>query len=92
MSVCHKSMSDASTEIRKQLQKNFDDEALSDIDVLLDGSWQHQGYTLLNGVVTAISQESGKCIDFEVLIKIVKPAKYGRGKRILNVKNMNTSS
>ena len=40
LSVCQKSMSDASTEIRKQLQENFNSDALSDIDVSLDGSWQ----------------------------------------------------
>ena len=75
LSVCQKSMSDASTEIRKQLQENFDSKALSDIDVSLDGSWQHRGYASLNGVVTAISQESGKRIDFEVLSKNCKACK-----------------
>ena len=74
-------MSDASTEIKKQLQENFDSEALSDIDVSLDGSWQRPGYASLNGVVTAISQESGKRIDFEISSKNSKACKvWGRKK------------
>ena len=74
-------MSDASTEIRKQLQESFDSEALSDIDVSLDGSWQRPGYASLNGVVTVISQESGKCIDSESLSKNSKACKVWERKK-----------
>ena len=35
----------------------------------LDGTWQRRGHTSFNGVATAISQENGKCVDFEVMSK-----------------------
>lgn len=35
--------------------------------VSLDGSWQRRGYTSLNGCVTAISVDTGKVVDIEVM-------------------------
>ena len=48
---------------------------VTDIGVSLDGTWQRRGYSSLNGVVTAISLETGKCVDFEVRSKSCKQCK-----------------
>ena len=36
----------------------------ADCQVSVDGTWQRHGYSSLNGVVTLISREVGKCVDF----------------------------
>ena len=41
----------------------------SDIAVSCDGSWQKRGFSSLNGLVTVISVDSGKCLDFRVKTK-----------------------
>ncbi|XP_065642399.1 uncharacterized protein LOC136074029 [Hydra vulgaris] len=43
-----------------------------DITCGFDGSWQKRGYTSNNGVVTVVSAENGKCIDFEIETKTCK--------------------
>ena len=43
-----------------------------DIMCSFDGSWQKRGFTSNNGVVSAISVESGKCIDFQIVTKTSK--------------------
>ena len=48
-----------------------DDEVL-DIAASFDGTWQRRGYASLNGVVTAISIENGKCLAYECLYKNCK--------------------
>ena len=35
----------------------------ADVGVPVDGSWQRKGFTSLNGVVTAISVDSGKVLE-----------------------------
>ncbi|GFU67461.1 uncharacterized protein TNCV_1599431 [Trichonephila clavipes] len=40
-----------------------------DITAAFDGSWQKRDHTSLNGVVSAISLETGKVLDFECLSK-----------------------
>ncbi|GFW05829.1 uncharacterized protein TNCV_603011 [Trichonephila clavipes] len=37
------------------------------VPVAIDGTWQKRGHTSLNGVVTAVSVDSGKVIDAEIL-------------------------
>ena len=37
-----------------------------------DGSWQKRGHSSLNGVVTVISSDSGKCLDYRVMTKTCK--------------------
>ena len=37
--------------------------------VSVDGPWQRRGYASLNGLVTAISIDNGKCLTYECLIK-----------------------
>ncbi|XP_065684393.1 uncharacterized protein LOC136096747 [Hydra vulgaris] len=47
-------------------------ETSRDIMCSFDGSWQKRGFTSNNGVVSAISVESGKCIDFQIEKKTCK--------------------
>ena len=81
VSVCQNSMQDAAVENRKLLQEKFDSAAISDLDVSLDGTWQRRGYASLNGIVTAISHENGKCIDYEVLSKDCQACKVWERKK-----------
>ena len=46
------------------------DAGLVNCEVSVDGSWQKRGHSLLNGVVTAVSD--GKCLDVHVLSKHCK--------------------
>ena len=41
----------------------------ADIDASFHGTWQRRGHASLNGIVTANSQENGKCIDYQVETK-----------------------
>ena len=41
----------------------------ADVDVSVDGTWQRKDCISLNGVVTAISIDSGKVLDTEILSK-----------------------
>ena len=52
------------------MEKAFDEEHgdtptndTYDIDVSVDGTWQRRDYSSLNGVVTIISADTGKCVD-----------------------------
>ncbi|KAL3277938.1 hypothetical protein HHI36_013279 [Cryptolaemus montrouzieri] len=47
----------------------IDNKGSRDVSVSLDGSWQRRGHTSVNGVMTAISGESSKIIDIEVMSK-----------------------
>ena len=76
--IAEKLMNDAATEIH-DLSKSSD--SVVDTNISLDGSWQKRGYSSLNGYVAALSMESGKVLDIEVmswfcnhvmLIKILK--------------------
>ena len=44
----------------------------SDTGVSVDGSWQHRGHASHNGIVTAISTDTGKCLDVEIMTNICK--------------------
>ncbi|GFS68324.1 uncharacterized protein TNCV_307031 [Trichonephila clavipes] len=37
------------------------------VPVAIDGTWQKRGHTSLNGVVTAVSVDTGKDVDAEIL-------------------------
>lgn len=54
------------------------DNAIKDVTVSVDGTWQRRRYASLNGVVTAICE--GKCIDVEVLTKSCKSCQYWKRK------------
>ncbi|KAJ8869585.1 hypothetical protein PR048_028577 [Dryococelus australis] len=61
--VCEASMKHAAKEA---LQKN---EGRSDVSAAFDCTWQKQGHTSMNGVVTVTSFYTGKVLDFECLSK-----------------------
>ena len=63
--VALQSMTDAADE----RQENRDEQGISDVTVSCDGSWQKQGHSSLNGVMTVISSDSGKCLDYCVMTK-----------------------
>ena len=46
-----------------------DDEFIVDTAVSSDGTWQKRGYDSLNGIVTVIQNDVGKCVDFRVISK-----------------------
>ena len=57
-------MNKAAYEIH-EMQKEADS-PIVDTVVSSDGSWQKRGYDSLNGIVTIIQNDVGKCIDFRV--------------------------
>ena len=59
------SMAQAAKDLRK-------DEPVTETTIMIDGTWQRRGHSSLNGVVTAISMENGKVLDYEVLSKSCK--------------------
>ena len=42
---------------------------VADIVVSCDGTWQRQGFSFLNGIVTIIASDTGKCVDYRVKSK-----------------------
>ena len=62
--IAEKLMNDAATEIH-DLSKSSD--SVVDTNISLDGSWQKRRYSSLNGYVAALSMESGKVLDIEVM-------------------------
>ena len=65
-------MQEAAEELRKEIMEEYDAKAVCDIAVSCDGTWQRRGFSSLNGAVTAISIESGKCLGYECLAKTCK--------------------
>eukprot|EP00112_Aurelia_sp_Birch-Aquarium-sp1_P025309 Seg8357.1 transcript_id=Seg8357.1/GoldUCD/mRNA.D3Y31 product="hypothetical protein" protein_id=Seg8357.1/GoldUCD/D3Y31 len=43
---------------------------VAECKAMFDGKWRKRGYSSLQGAVTAISAESGKCIDYKALNKV----------------------
>ena len=62
--VAEETMADGASEI---LGNN---EGISQCSVSCDGTWQKRGYSSLNGCVTVLSMETGKCLDIEILSKV----------------------
>ena len=52
-----------------ELQGNKDEQGISDGTGYCDGSWQKWGHSSLNGTVTKISSDSGKYLDYRVIVK-----------------------
>ena len=67
--IAEESMNDAATEIH-DLSKSSD--SVVDTSISLDGSWQKGGYSSLNGYVAALSMESGKVLDIEVMSRFCR--------------------
>ncbi|GFU10874.1 uncharacterized protein NPIL_648651 [Nephila pilipes] len=61
--TCEESMAEA---VHEAVEEN---EGGRDIAVAVDGSWQKQGFSSKNGVVTVTSVDTGKVIDVEILSK-----------------------
>ncbi|XP_065678497.1 uncharacterized protein LOC136093423 [Hydra vulgaris] len=49
-----------------------DDTGVSDITVSCDGTWQKRGHNSLNGIVSVIAVDTGKCLDYRVRTKKCK--------------------
>ena len=63
-------MKEATRDVRKnKLKETFSEDQVVDIDASFDGTWQKRDYSSLNGVVTVISKDSGKCIDYRIMSK-----------------------
>ena len=67
--VAAQNMKDAGKEIRREILDDYDENAVCDAAVSCDGSWQRRGYGSLNGLVTSINIDSGKCLSYQCLIK-----------------------
>lgn len=70
MNAAEKSMKDAAIELKELNNTPVDN--LLDIDVSGDGAWSKRGFASLNGFVTLVAKETGKCLDFRVLTKKCK--------------------
>ena len=75
--VANQTMQNAANEFRfkqqddrnvEMIDNNFEN-VIADITVSGDGSWQKRGFSSLNGLVTLIASDLGKCIDYRVLTK-----------------------
>ena len=44
---------------------------IADITLPGDGSWQKRGFSSLNGLVTLIASDSGKCVDYRVIMQFL---------------------
>ena len=68
--VASNSMLDSANEIHSLVKEGQD--VVVDEDISLDGTWQKKGHSSKNGVVTAISASTGKCLDYHVMSKSCK--------------------
>ena len=68
--VAQESMQNAAKELHEKAHVDEDD--VLGIDCMFDGSWQKRGHSSLIGYVAAISPDTRKCLDIELLSKICK--------------------
>ncbi len=68
--VAEKSMMDASDEIHAL--KGNNSAGISQCGVSCDGTWQRRGHSSMNGCVTTLSIDTGKCLDVAVLSKVCR--------------------
>ncbi|MBX9702962.1 MAG: hypothetical protein K2X39_02290, partial [Silvanigrellaceae bacterium] len=66
--VAQETMNDAVSDLRLQCKE---DEIL-DVGVSCDGTWQRRGFSSLNGVFAALSMDSGKILDVEVMSRVCR--------------------
>ena len=69
IALCYSDVATDSMLQAAQEIKGDDEEAMCGIAVSCDGTWQKRGYSSLNGIVTVVSVETGKAIDYNVLTK-----------------------
>ena len=55
-----------------QFKENVDDQGIADIAVSCDGTWQKRGHSSVNRIVTVISSNSNKCIDYQIMTNTCK--------------------
>lgn len=77
--VAQASQKKAALETRKSIAAGELEQTV-DCNVSVDGSWQRRGYASMNGVVTLMSNDNGKCIDTCVLSKACKGCQHWKGK------------
>ena len=70
--VAGNNMKDSALNLRKQILDNYEEDIICNTAVSCDGTWQRRGYASLNGVVSAISIDTGKCLAYETLVKNCK--------------------
>ena len=70
--VARKNMKDAAEELCREVSEEYDENTVYDTAVSCDGTWQRRGFASLNGVVTAASIDTGKCLSYECLVKTCK--------------------
>ncbi|XP_047135810.1 uncharacterized protein LOC124812840 [Hydra vulgaris] len=58
-----------------------DENGISNVTVLCDGSWQRRGFASLNGVVTVIASDTGKCLDYRVRSTVCKSCQSWEAKK-----------
>ena len=56
----------------KILEEEYKEDLVCDIAVSCDDTWQRRGYSSLNGVVSAISVDTGTCLAYDALVKKCK--------------------
>ena len=74
--VAFHSMISAASEI----EGTKDENGICDITVSCDGTWQKRGYSSLKGIVTVISGDTGKCIDYRIRTKNFKTCQSWEGR------------
>ena len=79
--VAEANMNSAATEVRKVdgVQQVTANEVVN-TTISTDGTWQKRGFSSRNGVVTIISNSTGKCVDYRVKTKTCKACSYWKGK------------
>ena len=65
-------MKDAAEELCREVSEEYHENTVCDTAVYCDGIWQRRGFASLNGVVTAVSIDTGKCLSYECLVKTCK--------------------
>ena len=73
--VAETSMAAAASDLRG-------DGETADVGVSVDGTWQRKGYVSMNGVITAISVDTGKVLDTAILSKNCKACTSMESKRL----------
>ena len=68
--VAEETMADAATELKENQGTNN-----PDVSVSCDGTWQRRAFSSLNGSFTAISVDSGKILDTEIMSHYCKSCK-----------------
>ena len=56
----------------EELRTDSSSDAIKNLQVSSDGTWQRRGYSSLNGVVTVISIKNGKDLDIKPMSSLTK--------------------